>query len=53
MISPRLGVIKAPPPDRLREGEGRAADYWEDRGGGGAYCLPSVSTAGAIFLTSP
>ena len=28
MISPRLGAIKAPPPDRLREGEGRAADYW-------------------------
>jgi len=20
--------IKAPPPDRLREGDGRAADYW-------------------------
>ena len=28
MISPRLGAIKAPPPDRLRKGEGRAADYW-------------------------
>ena len=36
----------------VRERAGRGG-LLRDRGGGGAYCLPSVSTAGAIFLTSP